>query len=215
MTLAIYCAGGLGKEILALALSIATWQSIIFVDDITDEEWYEGAKIFRFESLCEYPDDLEFVIANGEPAVREALYNKVKSAGYKFATIYGPYCSILPGAVIGEGCIFYECCISADVIIGANVLFNGRSIVGHNTVIGAHSVISSSCFIGGCTNIGRKVYLAPGAMLKDRIIVGDSAIISLGAVILRNVREREIMLGNPAKKIGLNTEERVFGMFDK
>ena len=75
-------------------------------------------------------------------------------------------------------------------------------------------MISSSGFIGGYTSIGNKVYLGPGAMVKDRITIGDSAILSLGAVALRNVRERAIMIGNPAKIIGYNTEDKVFGMFD-
>lgn len=215
MTLAIYCAGGTGKEVLALALSVAAWRSIIFVDDVTDKEWYEGAKIFRFENLSEISDDIEFVIANGEPAAREALYTKIKNAGYKMATIYGRGCTILPGAVIGEGCIFYDCIISADAVIEPNVLFNGKALIGHNTIVGAHSVVSFNCFIGGYTNIGKKVYLSPGAMVKDRVKVGNSAIISLGTVILRNVKERAIMMGNPATRIGFNTEDKVFGMFDK
>lgn len=214
MTLAIYCAGGLGKEVLALALSVNIWDSIILVDDITNEEWYQGAKIFKFDSIKDYPDEIEFVIANGEPEVRETLYNKVKNSGYKLTKIVGPYCDILPGSIIGEGCIIYDCGISADVIIGDNVLINGRVIIGHNAEIGNHSVISSSSFIGGCTKIGQKVYLGPGAMIKDRIMIGNSSIISLGAVILRNVRERAIMIGNPAKRIGYNTEGKVFGIFD-
>ena len=75
MTLAIYCAGGLGKEIIALARSVNIWNEIIFVDDITDADWHAGAKVFRFDELRGYNDELEFIIATGEPAVREALYN--------------------------------------------------------------------------------------------------------------------------------------------
>lgn len=214
MTLAIYCAGGLGKEIIALARYVCRWNEIIFVDDITDEEWYQGAKVFRFDKLNEYNDEVEFVIASGEPAVREALYNKIKVAGYKLTTIFGPGCSVLPGAVVGEGCIMYEGCISADVVIGNNVLFNGKVLIGHDAIIGSHSVLSALCFIGGHTEIGKCVYLGPGAMVKDRIVVGDNSILSLGTVILRNVRERAIMIGNPAKRIGYNTEGKVFSMFN-
>lgn len=213
MTLAIYCAGGLGKEIIALARSVNVWNEIIFVDDITDADWHAGAKVFRFNDLRGYNDELEFIIANGEPAVRESLYNKIKGAGYKMATVCGPSCTIFPGATVGEGCVFLAGAISADVVIGPNVLFNGEVVVGHDTVIGAHSVLSHTCFIGGHTEVGDRVYLAPGSMVKDRIKIGDDAIISLGAIILRRVKERAIMLGNPAKRIGFNTEGKVFNMF--
>lgn len=213
MTLAIYCAGGLGKEIIALARSVSRWDEIIFVDDITNAERHASAKVFRFDELCGYNDEIEFIIANGEPAVRESLYNKVKTAGYKMATVCGRGCVILPGASIGEGCVFFAGAISADVVIGPNVLFNGRVTIGHDAVIGAHSVLSEACLIGGHTEIGARVYLAPGSMVKDRIKIGDDAIISLGAIILRRVKERAIMLGNPAKRIGFNTEGKVFNMF--
>ena len=214
MTLAIYCAGGLGKEILALARCVCVWDAIIFVDDITDAEWYEGAKVFKFDNLCEYNDEMEFIIANGEPAVREILYKKIKAAGYKMATIYGPNCSILPGTSVGEGCILCDGYVSAGVVIEPNVLFNGKAMVGHDAIIGAHSVVSALCFIGGCAEIGRRVYLGPGAMVKDRVKICSDAIISLGAVVLRYVKEKAIMMGNPAKLIGYNTEGRVFNMFE-
>lgn len=213
MTLAIYCAGGLGKEIIALARYVCRWNEIIFVDDITDDEWYQGAKVFRFDKLNEYSDEIEFVIASGEPAVRKYLYNKIKTAGYKMTTIYGPECNVLPGASIGEGCILCDGSVSADVVIGNNVLFNGKVLIGHDAVVGSHSVLSALCFIGGSSKIGECVYLGPGAMVKDRIVVGDSAILSLGTIILRNVKEKAIMIGNPAKKVGYNTEEKVFNIF--
>lgn len=213
MTLAIYCAGGLGKEIIELARSVNVWKEIIFVDDITGAEWHAGAKVFRFDELRGYNDEIEFIIATGEPAVREALYKKIKGAGYKLATIYEPGCCIHPSANIGEGCIFLASAISVDVVIGPNVLFNGRVTIGHDAVIGAHSVLSHACFLGGHAKIGTRVYLAPGAMVKDRVKIGDNAIISLGAIILRHVKERAIMLGNPAERIGFNTEGKVFNMF--
>lgn len=214
MTLAIYCAGGLGKEIIALARTVCRWENIIFVDDVTDDEWYQGAKVFRFDEVKDFPDEVEFVIANGEPEVREMLYNKIKEAGYKMTTIYGPGCSILPGAQIGEGCILFDCGVSADVVIAHNVLINTKVVIGHDAVIGAHSIVSAFCFIGGYTKLGNKVYMAPGSMAKDRIIIGESAIISFGAVLLRNVKSNVIMVGNPAKRLADNIENKVFNMFE-
>lgn len=213
MTLAIYCAGGLGKEIVALARSVTRWDYIIFVDDVTNDEWYQGARVVRFDDVKDLPDDVEFIIANGEPEVREILYNKIKASGYRLTTIYGPGCSVLPGASIGEGCVLSECIVSSDVIVEDNVLINNKAIIGHDAVIGPHSFVSAGCFVGGYTKVGRKVYMAPGSMAKDRIQVGESVIISLGAVLLRNVAPQAIMVGNPAKQIGENTEHKVFNIF--
>lgn len=210
MTLAIYCAGGLGKEIIALARAVSRWENIIFVDDVTGDEWYQGAKVFRFDEVKDFPDEVEFVIANGEPEAREMLYNKIKNAGYKLTTIYGPGCSILPGAQIGEGCILSDCIISSDVVVKDNVMINSKVVIGHDAIVGLHSIVSAFCFVGGYTIVGNKVYMAPGSMAKDRIYIGESSIISLGAVLLRSVRKQAIMVGNPARRLGKNLEKKVF-----
>lgn len=213
MILAIYCAGGLGREVIEFARSINRWENIIFVDDVTGEKIVSGADVFRFSEVEQFRGNLEFVIANGEPAVREILYNKVKNAGYPLGTLISPYCSILSKTEIGEGCILYDCVISTNVHVGPNVMMNGRVLIGHDTSIGAHCVLSALSFFGGDTHIGNRVYIAPGAMIKDRIRIGDDAIVSLGAVILRNVRAMSIMVGNPAKKWGVNIEKTVFHRF--
>lgn len=210
MILAIYCAGGLGREVIEFARSINRWENIIFVDDVTSEKVISDANVFRFLEVEQFRGNLEFVIANGEPAVREVLYHKIKDAGYPLGTLISPYCSILSKTEIGEGCILYDCVISTNVHIGANVLMNGKVLIGHDTVIGEHSVLSTLNFLGGDTYIGKRVYIAPGAMVKDRIHIGDDAIISLGAVVLRNVRAESIMIGNPARKLGNNEEKTVF-----
>jgi len=213
MTLAIYCAGGLGKETLELAKSVNRWDRIIFVDDVTEATEYRGLPVLRFEAAVAY-GDLEFVIASGEPAGRKALYEKIKAAGYPLVTIVSPWATVFPGVVIGEGCIIWDCGISADAKIGENTLVNSRVIIGHDAVIGAHSVISTNCFLGGHTRLCEQVYMGPGSMVKDRICIGENAIVSLGAVILRSVKSNAIMVGNPAKKIGENESGKVFGMFD-
>lgn len=216
MTLAIYCAGGLGKEVLQFTRSISRWDEILFVDDVTEASEVHGARVLRFPDVASLGVDVEFIIASGEPAARKALYEKIKAAGYKMGTLISPYATIWPGAQIGEGSVLlYDCGISVDVTVAENVLINARVITGHNAVIGAHSVLSANAFIGGNTQIGECVYMAPGSMVKDRIVVGDNAIISLGAVLLRNVRSSAIMVGNPARHLGENEKKKVFGMFDE
>lgn len=212
MILAIYCAGGLGREMIALARSVSRWEAIFFVDDVVEQREIAGAGVFRFEEIERYKGNIEFVIANGEPEAREKLYEKIKAAGYPMATIIGHGCSILPDAEIGEGCVIYSGGISANVKVKNNTLINVNVIIGHDTVVAEHCVLSANCFVGGMTHIGRKVYIAPGVLIKDRVHIADSAIISLGAVILRHVREKAIMVGNPARRIGYNTLGKVFNI---
>lgn len=214
MILAIYCAGGLGREMIALARSINRWEAILFVDDVVEQREIAGAMVLRFSEAERHRGNIEFVIANGEPKAREMLYQKIKAADYPMTTLIGAGCYILPDTEIGEGCVLYSGGISTGVKIACNSLINANVIIGHDTVISEHCVVSANCFIGGFTHIDKLVYVAPGALIKDRVHVASQAIISLGAVVLRNVREKAIMVGNPAKRIGYNTLGKVFNIFD-
>ena len=215
MILAIYCAGGLGKEVLALAKWLnsqnRSWNDIIFVDDVIEDRIIQETKVYKFEEIKDIIEPIEFVIATGEPKDRETVYKKIKEAGYQMGKVISLYTTIFPGAKIGEGSIINgDVLISADAEIGNNIYISAGVIIGHNVKLLENSVISMRCFIGGYTELGNRVYLAPGAMLKDRIHVGDDSIVSMGAIVLRNVKEKSIMMGNPAKCIGKNERGTVF-----
>lgn len=210
MILAIYCAGGMGRKVLDLARSVNRWEDILFVDDVTEETICHGAAIYRFSDMEQLRGRVEFVIANGEPSVRAVLYDKVKAAGYPLATLAGTRCDVSPSACLGEGVVLFNCCLYPDVRIGDNVMIVSWVPVGHDTIIGSHSFINSMTFIGGYAHIGERVYVAPGALLRDRISVGDDAIVGMGAVVVRNVAAGAVVVGNPAKEIRKNMERKVF-----
>ncbi len=51
--------------------------------------------------------------------------------------------------------------------------------------------------------IGSHVFIGTGVIVLKGVTIGDSAVISAGSVVVRDVPEREIWGGNPARKIGV------------
>ena len=47
--------------------------------------------------------------------------------------------------------------------------------------------------------IGENVFIGSGAMLKDRINVGDFSVVALGSVVLESVEENTTVMGSPAR----------------
>lgn len=91
------------------------------------------------------------------------------------------------------------------------MLIVSRVDIGHDTQIKDHCVLNSMSFIGGYTHIGEQTYIAPGALLKDCISVGRGVIVGLGAVVVRDVPDKSVVVGNPERKIRDNKERKVFG----
>lgn len=94
MKLAIYGAGGLGREVLELARQINRaqfrWEDFVFIDDINALVPVKGRAVYRLEQLS--PAEYEIVIAVGEPSLGHRLAEKSTAAGFHFATLIHPQC---------------------------------------------------------------------------------------------------------------------------
>ena len=60
--------------------------------------------------------------------------------------------------------------------------------------------------------VGENVFVGSGAMLRDRIQIGDRSIIGLGAAVFQNVPDQVTMIGNPARISGESGDRPVYGV---
>jgi UDP-3-O-[3-hydroxymyristoyl] glucosamine N-acyltransferase len=117
--------------------------------------------------------------------------------------------------------------IEDDVELGANVAIDrarfGKTKVGkgskidnlvqiaHNVVIGEHSVMCGQSGISGSTTVGSHCILAGQAGLAGHLEVGNGAIIGAQAGVMKNVSDKDFVIGSPAmphlqyKKMVANT----------
>ena len=218
MILGIYGSGGAGKEvndILRESPEVAKeWEKAVFIDDTVESGEYWGLERYTFEDFQKkYPPELaKVVIAVGEPKLRETLYGRVKAAGYFLATIVHATATVSEKVTLGEGVVLQDGVrVSAETELGANTFVNHRSMIGHNTKIGKHCQISANVMIAGWVDIGDTVFAGVSSCIRDRTKVGEHTILSMGSVVLKDVRPYKIVLGNPAREMAENKEESVFG----
>lgn len=210
----IYCSGTISSEILDIALRCNYKEyQIRFVDDdpkIKNDVFKN--RILNFTQLSENISSKDkVIIANGEPLIRSKIYEKCKLNKMNFATLIDPAAIRSPSSEIGEGSIVYEfCSLSRNSNISENVLVNRQSIIGHDISIGEHSVISSTVNLGGSVKIGKLVFVGMGALIREGISIMDKSIISMGSVVLRDIPEGVIVVGNPARVSKRNEEMKVF-----
>jgi UDP-3-O-[3-hydroxymyristoyl] glucosamine N-acyltransferase len=53
--------------------------------------------------------------------------------------------------------------------------------------------------IGGSVEMGKNIWVAPGALIINKCKVEDDSLIGMGAVVIKNVEKKTIVAGNPAK----------------
>lgn len=217
MDLGIYGSGGLGREVVELAKQINTvtkrWENIVFVDDHPNVMTKNGIKILTFsEVLASYSKNkIEISIAIGEPEIRKMICEKVINKGYCLATLIHPQVhipettEILSGATIN---IFSF--VSCNVKIGSNVYIQPQTLIGHDCTIGDHCVISPCAALAGSCSVGECSYVGMGVRSKEKTQIGSSSIVGMGSVVLNNIPENVIAIGNPARVLKFNDEKRVF-----
>ena len=217
MNIAIYGTGGAGKEAYEVLVENESvrrrWDEIIFIDDTKPAGEFWECKMFPFDMFIqEYGiDDVKVLIAVGEPKLRKLLADRVREKGYQLATIFHPTAHISAHAKIGEGVFIQDyVSVSAEAVVDDNVFISGRSFIGHDVHVGANCQICSHVAIGGNTQIGENVFIGLGALLRDHIIIGKDSIISMGAVVVKDVDDERVVMGNPAREISNNSEGRVF-----
>jgi len=217
MVLGIYGSGGLGREVLDLAREINnitdTWEKIIFINDFKKETIVNGANVLTFDEFKSafQSDGSKIVIAVGEPKVRQLLREQVAASGYELQSIIHPNAFVGFETELGKGVIVqYGSFVSCNVKIRDNVLIQPNANVGHDSTIGEDAVISSFVSISGTCTIGERAYIGVSVPVKENTSIGRDAIIGMGSVVLRDIPDNVIALGNPARAMKNNEEGKVF-----
>lgn len=154
------------------------------------------------EDIPQYADKADFIITVGfikNPVIRNRIYNKIKKAGGKLATIVASTAHVSRYATIGEGTVvMHQSVVNAGAMIGANCIINTFCNIEHDAVIGNQCHISTGAMINGDCKVGNRVFVGSQSVLVNGIAVGDDIVVGAGSVVRKSISEKGIYAGNPA-----------------
>ena len=186
----------------------------------------EGCKILDYAVVGKQP-----TLSPHSTAKREELPPLELGAGTIVSTGAVVFAGTTLGerAIVGDqACVRERCTIGDDVVIGRGSLVENDTSVGALTKIQAHayitaySLLEDNVFIAPCvvtTNdnfmgrtekrhdlvkgptIRRGARIGGGAVLLPGIEVGEEAFVGAGAVVLKDVPARALVVGSPARQI--------------
>lgn len=89
-----------------------------------------------------------------------------------------------------------------DTTIGAGTKIDNLVHIAHNVIIGKRCLIVAQAEVSGSVVLEDESYLAPGALVRERLVIGTRSVVGLGAVVTKDVRPRVTVAGVPAREIG-------------
>lgn len=211
--IAIYGAGGFGKEVACLLNKIneehSTWNLIGFFDDGIEkgqEISHFGIVLGGIKELNEWPTELNIVLSIGNPMVLQTIVSKITNPNVLFPNIIAPtvYFADPETFKIGKGNIIQKhCSFSCDVTIGDFNVMDGADVFGHDDVVGSFNVFMPAMRISGEVTIGDGNFFGVGSIILQQIKVGNNIRLGAASVLMRKPKDGHLYMGNPAKKIEL------------
>jgi sugar O-acyltransferase (sialic acid O-acetyltransferase NeuD family) len=153
--------------------------------------------------LLKFSEDLfdEILVAVGYKhiAFRKQIFEDLRGK-IPFYTFVHSSVWVDKTAQIGQGSIIYPgCVIDQFVKIGENVLMNVSVTVAHDSEIGNHSFLSPSVAVAGFVTVGEQCIIGINATLIDNISIAAQTQIGGGTVVIKNIEQAGLYVGNPAR----------------
>ena len=154
------------------------------------------------DDIPQYVDKAEFVITVGfikNPTTRIKLYNKVKTAGGRLATIIASTAHVSKYAELGEGTvIMHHAFVNAGAKIGDNCIINTFVNIEHDAEVGNQCHISTGTMVNGECKIGENCFIGSQSVCANCIEIASDIIVGAGSVVRKSIRVKGIYAGNPA-----------------
>jgi UDP-3-O-[3-hydroxymyristoyl] glucosamine N-acyltransferase len=73
--------------------------------------------------------------------------------------------------------------------------------IAHNVHIGKNSIITAGTIFSGSVTLKENCWMGPNTAVKQKTVIGKDALIGIGAVVLKDVPDGAVIVGNPGKPL--------------
>lgn len=203
-------AGGFGREVLPVAWHMLSARhradefELVFVVEFGATEPVNGHRVLTLEQFAAAGGERWFNIAIADHQARRRIAQRLTALGAQPFDVIAPNSVLLEGNQIAEGAILCPfSMVTSNARIGCFFHANIYSYVAHDCVIGDFVTFAPGVKCNGRVRIEDHAYIGTGAILRegsaDRpIVIGEGAVVGMGAVVTRSVAPGATVVGNPA-----------------
>jgi len=147
------------------------------------------------------PEFYDVVVAIGDPIKRKRVVETLPPET-TYAKIVHPSAIISKWVEIGDDAIITSgVIITCNIKIGKHSQLNLHTTIGHDCIIGDYFTTAPGAKISGNCNFGDNVYLGTNSSVRQGISICDDVTIGMGGVVVKDIYESGVYVGNPLRKI--------------
>jgi sugar O-acyltransferase (sialic acid O-acetyltransferase NeuD family) len=147
------------------------------------------------------PEKFKVVVAVGDSKRRKQIVRKLPIQT-RYTSIIHPSAVISKWVEIGEGSIITAGVIlTCNIKIGKHAHLNLHTTVGHDCQIGDFFTAAPAVNISGNCTMGDCVYWGTNSSVRQGIKICDDVTIGMGGVVVKDIDNRGVYIGNPVRKL--------------
>jgi sugar O-acyltransferase (sialic acid O-acetyltransferase NeuD family) len=141
-------------------------------------------------------------IGGGRGSDRRKVADLFRGHGIPVPVLIHPRAYVAASASIGDGCqILANSMVGSKTALGADCIVNSSANVDHECRLDSGVHIAPGATLCGCVSVGENSFIGAGACVLPRVRIGRSVIVGAGAVVTKDVPDRAVVTGNPARVV--------------
>jgi len=147
-------------------------------------------------------DEADLVLAMGSNFARKQKADILKA---NYINVIHPNAILSKRIKLGNGnVVMAGVVINSSCFIGNHCIINTSASIDHDCVIGDFVHIAPKVGLAGGVHIGEGSHVGIGATVKQQVVIGKWCTIGAGSVVIDNIADHAVVVGNPAKVIRYN-----------
>lgn len=156
----------------------------------------EGSEFFNWNVVD------EFILGIGDNRIRQKVAGLILSKKKTILNVIHPSSIISNYATFGMGnFIAANATVNALAKIADNCILNTGCIVEHECIVASGAHIAPGTVLAGNVTVGENSFIGANSVVKQGVKIGSEVIVGAGSVVIKDIPDNEIWVGNPAKKL--------------
>jgi acetyltransferase EpsM len=159
-----------------------------------------------FSSWKDQPEDVRFAAPLHKAGSMVERAARIRGLGVpvdRWITLVDPRANVAADVRLGPGCVVSgPCVLQPGVRVGAHVAVRSGAAVAHDCRLGDSAFIGLNATVCGYATVCEGAHVSPGAVVREGIRIGAWSVVGLGAVVIADVPDGAVVVGNPARPVG-------------
>jgi sugar O-acyltransferase (sialic acid O-acetyltransferase NeuD family) len=202
----MYLLGGSGH--CKVIIDIIQKSKLDFIEGIIDNNPIRN-EIFNIPIIkqpnIDFFNSISLIISIGDNRIRKRIVNQIST---HYLTAIHPSSIIAKNVIIEEGTVIMaNTILNPDVKIGKHCIINSGAVIEHDCHLENYVHVSPNVALAGNVIIGEGAHIGIGACVIQGIKIGKWTKIGAGTVVIKDIPDYAVVVGNPGRVIKFNEDE--------